>query len=130
LLAARRSHRQISGRYISFPEIEKFDAPAAGQRDRRQLSLRLHHGRLQRSTVRSASCRTRAAEEVSRPFDDVIAEIARLAEQGVREVNLLGQNVNAYRGAMEDGDSADLARPSPRCPPSSASATPPRTRAN
>jgi tRNA-2-methylthio-N6-dimethylallyladenosine synthase len=47
-------------------------------------------------------------EEISRPFDDVVAEIATLAEQGVREVNLLGQNVNAYRGAMHDGSVADL----------------------
>jgi len=48
-------------------------------------------------------------EEVSRPFDDVIAEVATLAEQGVREVNLLGQNVNAYCGATHDGDASDLA---------------------
>jgi tRNA-2-methylthio-N6-dimethylallyladenosine synthase len=48
-------------------------------------------------------------EEVSRPFDDVIAECAHLAEQGVREINLLGQNVNAYRGATHDGEIADLA---------------------
>jgi tRNA-2-methylthio-N6-dimethylallyladenosine synthase len=48
-------------------------------------------------------------EEVSRPFDDVIAEVAGLAEQGVREVNLLGQNVNAYRGPTYDGELADLA---------------------
>jgi tRNA-2-methylthio-N6-dimethylallyladenosine synthase len=48
-------------------------------------------------------------EEISRPFDDVLAEVAQLAGQGVREVNLLGQNVNAYRGSLHDGDSADLA---------------------
>jgi tRNA-2-methylthio-N6-dimethylallyladenosine synthase len=48
-------------------------------------------------------------EEISRPFDDVIAEVALLARQGVREVNLLGQNVNAYRGPMDDGELADLA---------------------
>jgi tRNA-2-methylthio-N6-dimethylallyladenosine synthase len=49
-------------------------------------------------------------EEVSRPFDDVLVEVAQLAAQGVREVNLLGQNVNAYRGALHDGDEvADLA---------------------
>jgi hypothetical protein len=52
-------------------------------------------------------------EEVSRPFDDVIAEVAGLAEQGVREVNLLGQNVNAYRGRMHDGETADLALADP-----------------
>jgi tRNA-2-methylthio-N6-dimethylallyladenosine synthase len=48
-------------------------------------------------------------EEISRPFDDVIAEVAGLAAQGVREINLLGQNVNAYRGDMADGAEADLA---------------------
>jgi tRNA-2-methylthio-N6-dimethylallyladenosine synthase len=48
-------------------------------------------------------------EEISRPFDDVLAEVAQLASQGVREVNLLGQNVNAYRGRMDDGEHADLA---------------------
>jgi tRNA-2-methylthio-N6-dimethylallyladenosine synthase len=48
-------------------------------------------------------------EEISRPFDDVLAEVAGLAEQGVREVNLLGQNVNGYRGLMHDGEIADLA---------------------
>jgi tRNA-2-methylthio-N6-dimethylallyladenosine synthase len=48
-------------------------------------------------------------EEISRPFDDVLAEVASLADQGVREINLLGQNVNAYRGTMHDGSIADLA---------------------
>jgi tRNA-2-methylthio-N6-dimethylallyladenosine synthase len=48
-------------------------------------------------------------EEVSRPLNDVIAEIENLARQGVREINLLGQNVNAYRGEMEDGDIASFA---------------------
>jgi tRNA-2-methylthio-N6-dimethylallyladenosine synthase len=48
-------------------------------------------------------------EEVSRPFDDVLVEVAQLAAQGVREVNLLGQNVNAYRGPMHGGGVADLA---------------------
>jgi tRNA-2-methylthio-N6-dimethylallyladenosine synthase len=48
-------------------------------------------------------------EEISRPFDDVVAEVAMLAEQGVREVTLLGQNVNAYRGPMHDGSVAQLA---------------------
>ncbi|MDZ3824733.1 MAG: tRNA (N6-isopentenyl adenosine(37)-C2)-methylthiotransferase MiaB, partial [Pseudoxanthomonas sp.] len=48
-------------------------------------------------------------EEVSRPFDDVIAEVRGLAVQGVREVTLLGQNVNAYAGPMADGEPADLA---------------------
>jgi tRNA-2-methylthio-N6-dimethylallyladenosine synthase len=48
-------------------------------------------------------------EEVSRPFDDILAEAVSLAAQGVREINLLGQNVNAYRGSMADGATADLA---------------------
>jgi tRNA-2-methylthio-N6-dimethylallyladenosine synthase len=48
-------------------------------------------------------------EEVSRPFDDVLLEVAQLAAQGVREVNLLGQNVNAYRGPTAEGEDADLA---------------------
>jgi tRNA-2-methylthio-N6-dimethylallyladenosine synthase len=48
-------------------------------------------------------------EEISRPLDDVIAEVVRLAQQGVREINLLGQNVNAYQGPMHDGSIADLA---------------------
>jgi len=48
-------------------------------------------------------------EEVSRPFEDVLAEVAALAERGVREVTLLGQNVNAYRGATADGETVDLA---------------------
>ena len=48
-------------------------------------------------------------EEVSRPFDDVLTEAAQLAQQGVKEITLLGQNVNAYRGAMASGETADLA---------------------
>ena len=48
-------------------------------------------------------------EEVSRPVDDVIVEVAHLASQGVREVNLLGQNVNAYRGETHDGETMDRA---------------------
>jgi tRNA-2-methylthio-N6-dimethylallyladenosine synthase len=48
-------------------------------------------------------------DEVSRPLADVLAEAAALTTQGVKEINLLGQNVNAYRGVMPDGDTADLA---------------------
>ena len=73
-------------------------------------------------------------EEVSRPLDDVLAEVAGLADQGVREVTLLGQNVNAYRGAMggtaELADFATLLESSPRSRASSASATPPAIRRN
>ncbi len=49
-------------------------------------------------------------EEISRPLDDVLAEVVSLAERGVREVNLLGQNVNDYRGPMHEGGTADLAQ--------------------
>ena len=63
-------------------------------------------------------------EEISRPLDDVLAEIAGLAAQGVQEVTLLGQNVNAYRGLMPSCSSACT-----KSPASNASATPPRTRA-
>ena len=47
-------------------------------------------------------------EEFSRPLNDVLTEIAGLAQQGVKEINLLGQNVNAYRGLMDDGEVCDL----------------------
>ena len=91
----------------SFPEIEKFDhLPAPGARGPSAFV----------STMEGCSkyCTfcvvpyTRG-EEVSRPLDDVIAEVAGLEAQGVREINLLGQNVNAYRGPMHDGGTADLA---------------------
>ena len=63
------------------------------------------------STARSASCPYTRGEEVSRPFDDVLTEVADLADQGVMEVTLLGQNVNAYRGAdgQTSGEIADFA---------------------
>ena len=55
-------------------------------------------------------CAIHSGEEVSRPLIDVLREITGLAEKGVREINLLGQNVNAYRGSLQDGDQvADLA---------------------
>lgn len=49
-------------------------------------------------------------EEISRPLDDVLAEVVTLSEQGVREITLLGQNVNDYRGLAHDGSIADLAK--------------------
>ena len=71
-------------------------------------------------------------EEVSRPFDDVLTEVADLADQGVVEITLLGQNVNAYRGPMGDAARSPTSRrcssTSPRFPASSASATRRRTR--
>ncbi|HEY0230304.1 MAG TPA: tRNA (N6-isopentenyl adenosine(37)-C2)-methylthiotransferase MiaB, partial [Dokdonella sp.] len=91
---------------ISFPEIEKFDNLPQPRADGPTAFVSIMEG----CSKYCSFCvvpYTRG-EEISRPFDDVVAEIAVLAEQGVREVNLLGQNVNAYRGAMHDGAVADL----------------------
>jgi len=91
---------------ISFPEIEKFDNLPQPRAEGPTAFVSIMEG----CSKYCSFCvvpYTRG-EEISRPFDDVVAEIAVLAEQGVREVNLLGQNVNAYRGAMHDGAVADL----------------------
>lgn len=92
---------------ISFPEIEKFDRLPEPKADGPSAFVSIMEGCSKYCTFCVVPY-TRG-EEISRPFDDVIAEVAQLAEQGVREVNLLGQNVNAYRGEMHDGDIADLA---------------------
>jgi tRNA-2-methylthio-N6-dimethylallyladenosine synthase len=92
---------------VSFPEIEKFDCLPAPRADGATAFVTVMEGCSKYCTYCVVPY-TRG-EEVSRPFDDVIAEVADLAEQGVREVNLLGQNVNAYRGPMHDGEIADLA---------------------
>jgi tRNA-2-methylthio-N6-dimethylallyladenosine synthase len=92
---------------ISFPEIEKFDRLPEPRADGPTAFVSVMEG----CSKYCSFCvvpYTRG-EEISRPFDDVIAEVASLAEQGVCEVNLLGQNVNAYRGPMHDGEMADLA---------------------
>jgi tRNA-2-methylthio-N6-dimethylallyladenosine synthase len=92
---------------ISFPEIEKFDRLPEPRAEGPTAFVSIMEG----CSKYCSFCvvpYTRG-EEVSRPFDDVLLEVAQLAEQGVREVNLLGQNVNAYRGAMNDGGIADLA---------------------
>ena len=92
---------------VSFPEIEKFDRLPEPKTDGPSAFVSIMEG----CSKYCSFCvvpYTRG-EEISRPFDDVIAEVAILAEQGVREVNLLGQNVNGYRGEMHDGDIADLA---------------------
>ena len=92
---------------ISFPEIEKFDHLPSPKADGPSAFVSIMEG----CSKYCSFCvvpYTRG-EEVSRPFDDVITEVVELAEQGVREVNLLGQNVNAYRGVMHDGEIADLA---------------------
>ena len=92
---------------ISFPEIEKFDCLPAPRAEGPSAFVSIMEGCSKYCTFCVVPY-TRG-EEVSRPMDDVIAEIVSLAQQGVREVNLLGQNVNAYRGLMDDGDVADLA---------------------
>lgn len=92
---------------ISFPEIEKFDCLPEPRADGCTAFVSVMEG----CSKYCSFCvvpYTRG-EEISRPFDDVVSEVARLAEQGVREVNLLGQNVNAYRGPMYSGGVADLA---------------------
>ena len=92
---------------VSFPEIEKFDRLPEPRADGPTAFVSVMEG-CSKSCSFCVVPYTRG-EEISRPFDDVIAEVATLASQGVREVNLLGQNVNAYRGPMHDGQTADLA---------------------
>jgi tRNA-2-methylthio-N6-dimethylallyladenosine synthase len=102
--------RRDSGRSqvdISFPEIEKFDhlPPAKVEGSTAFVSI------MEGCSKYCSYCvvpYTRG-EEVSRPFNDVLVEVAGLAEQGIKEISLLGQNVNAYRGVMEDGEIADFA---------------------
>lgn len=92
---------------ISFPEIEKFDSLPEPRAEGPSAFVSIMEGCSKYCTFCVVPY-TRG-EEISRPFDDIIAEVAQLAEQGVREVNLLGQNVNAYRGPMHTGETADLA---------------------
>ena len=102
--------RRASGRPqvdVSFPEIEKFDALPTARVEGATAFVSVMEG----CSKFCSFCivpYTRG-EEISRPLDDVLAEIAGLAAQGVQEVTLLGQNVNAYRGLMGDGDAADFA---------------------
>ena len=91
---------------ISFPEIEKFDRLPEPRADGPTAFVSIMEG----CSKYCSFCvvpYTRG-EEVSRPFEDVLVEVAQLAAQGVREVNLLGQNVNAYRGPYGDNEIADL----------------------
>ncbi len=94
---------------VSFPEIEKFDCLPAPRADGPSAFVSIMEGCSKYCTYCVVPY-TRG-EEISRPFDDLIAEIADLAEQGAREIHLLGQNVNAYRGPMAEppGERADLA---------------------
>jgi tRNA-2-methylthio-N6-dimethylallyladenosine synthase len=92
---------------ISFPEIEKFDRMPEPRAEGPMAYVSIMEG----CSKYCSFCvvpYTRG-EEISRPFDDVLAEIVSLSEQGVREVHLLGQNVNDYRGPMHEGGTADLA---------------------
>ena len=104
------SERLSSGRSqvdISFPEIEKFDHLPPAKVEGATAFVSIMEG----CSKYCSYCvvpYTRG-EEVSRPFNDVLAEVAGLAAQGVKEVTLLGQNVNAYRGVMDDGEIADFA---------------------
>ncbi len=92
---------------VSFPEIEKFDSLPPPRADGPVAFVSVMEGCSKYCTFCVVPY-TRG-EEISRPLDGVVAEVLRLAEQGVREVNLLGQNVNAYRGPTHDGRTADLA---------------------
>jgi len=106
-LIDERRRSGVSQVDISFPEIEKFDHLPPAKVDGVTAFVSIMEG----CSKYCSYCvvpYTRG-EEVSRRFDDVLAEIAGLAEQGVREVTLLGQNVNAYRGVMADGEIADFA---------------------
>lgn len=92
---------------ISFPEVEKFDHLPKPGVDGPSAFVSIMEGCSKYCTFCVVPY-TRG-EEVSRPADDVLVEVKHLAEQGVREVNLLGQNVNAYQGDTHDGDTMDLA---------------------
>jgi len=92
---------------ISFPEIEKFDRLPTPEADGVSAFVSIMEGCSKYCTFCVVPY-TRG-EEVSRPLVDVISEVTDLAQQGVREVNLLGQNVNAYRGEMPDGSLCDFA---------------------
>ncbi|PKM13145.1 MAG: tRNA (N6-isopentenyl adenosine(37)-C2)-methylthiotransferase MiaB [Gammaproteobacteria bacterium HGW-Gammaproteobacteria-3] len=102
---ARKKRRRVID--ISFPEIEKFDALPEPRAEGPKAFVSVMEG----CSKYCSFCvvpYTRG-EEISRPLEGVIAEISALARQGVREINLLGQNVNAYRGLMADGGIADFA---------------------
>jgi tRNA-2-methylthio-N6-dimethylallyladenosine synthase len=106
-LLAERRRSGLPQVDISFPEIEKFDHLPPARVDGPSAFVSIMEG----CSKYCSFCvvpYTRG-EEVSRPFDDVIAEIADLGERGIREVTLLGQNVNAYRGATHGGEPADFA---------------------
>ncbi len=92
---------------VSFPEIEKFDHLPEPRSEGVKAFVSIMEGCSKYCTFCVVPY-TRG-EEISRPLDDIVVEIVSLAGQGVREINLLGQNVNAYQGLMDDAGSADLA---------------------
>ena len=108
-LPAMLAQKGLSGPVIdvSFPEIEKFDRLPEPSADGPSAFVSVMEGCSKYCTFCVVPY-TRG-EEVSRPVEDVLREILSLAEKGVREVNLLGQNVNAYRGLLASGQYADLA---------------------
>ena len=109
-IPAMMAERQATGRSqvdIAFPEIEKFDHLPPARVDGPTAFVSVMEGCSKYCTFCVVPY-TRG-DEVSRPLADVMAEVAHLAAEGVKEINLLGQNVNAYRGAMEDGEIADFA---------------------
>ncbi len=100
-------HKQRAVVDVSFPEIEKFDCLPAPRAEGPKAFVSIMEG----CSKYCSFCvvpYTRG-EEFSRPLEDVITEVVMLAQQGVREINLLGQNVNSYYGATEDGDYVDMA---------------------
>ncbi len=104
------AQRRATGRAqvdISFPEIEKFDHLPPARVEGASAFVSIMEGCSKYCTFCVVPY-TRG-EEVSRPFDDVIAEVADLAARGVKEVTLLGQNVNAWRGELDEGGTADFA---------------------
>src|SRR5947207_11206414 len=107
-LIARRRSTGLPQVDISFPEVEKFDYLPPPRVEGPSAFVSIMEGCSKYCTFCVVPY-TRG-EEVSRPFDDVLTEVADLADQGVKEVTLLGQNVNAYRGTMGQGaEKADLA---------------------
>ena len=107
MIRQRRRSDGTVGVHISFPEIEKFDHLPRPVADGVSAHVSVMEGCSKYCTFCVVPY-TRG-EEVSRPVLDVLTEVAQLAEQGVREVNLLGQNVNAYRGTLPTGGTSDLA---------------------
>ena len=111
-LIAERRRKGKAAVDISFPEIEKFDAMPPAEVKGATAFVSIMEGCSKFCTFCIVPY-TRGSE-VSRPFDDVLTEVAGLAANGVREVTLLGQNVNAYRGAMAESRGVRRPRPAHR----------------